>query len=186
MPGGDGLNDSKKVENKQIIATLDNIHLLRKLFIKRSTSSSPLHFGQVTIMRMIEHNENCTQASLAEQLNVTPASVATSTKRLQKAGLITKTIDKDNLRCKRLALTEKGRSVISGHEELFKEYDELIFRSFTDVEKSQLLEYLDRLVAEMKKIEGINEHITCPMELTMLLCRSMGRLIPESDEENDS
>lgn len=180
------MNDTKKVKNKQIIATLDNVHLLRKLFVKRSTSSSPLHFGQVTIMRMIERNENCTQASLAEQLNVTPASVATSTKRLQKAGLITKTIDQENLRCKRLALTEKGRSLIAGHEALFDEYDELIFRSFTDEEKSQLLEYLGRIVAEMKKIEGINEQITCPMELTLLLRRSMGLFIPESDDENDS
>lgn len=165
---------------------MDNIHLLRRLFIKKSTVSSPMHFGQVAIMRMIGNNENCTQASLAEQLNVTPASVATSTKRLQKAGLITKTIDQDNLRCKRLALTEKGREVIEKHENLFKEYDELIFKDFTAEEKAQLLNYLNRLVAKMKKIAGINEQFSCPMELTMLLFRSMERLIPESDNENDS
>ena len=166
---------------------LENIHLLRKLFIRRTTASSPLHFGQVAIMRTIEQNENCTQASLAEQLRVTPASVATSTKRLQKAGFITKTVDKENLRCKRLALTDKGREAISRQHQLFEEYDALILKSFSDEEKSQLFGYLDRLVSEMKKVEGISEQMSCPMELTLFLRGTMGNLIsPESDGSSDS
>lgn len=180
------MNDPEKIENKQIIGTLENICLLRKLFIKRSTRQTPLHFGQVTIMHTIEQNENCTQATLAEQLNVTPASVATSTKRLQKAGLITKTIDKDNLRCKRLALTDRGRSVIAQHIELFQEYDELVFRDFTEKEKAELLGYLNRIISRMQAIEGIDEQFDSPLDLTILLRRSMGNLIPESDNENDN
>lgn len=168
--GGDCL---KKIENRRIIGTIENVHLLRKLFIKRSTSSSPLHFGQVAIMRMIGMNENCTQSLLAEQLHVTPASVATSTKRLQKAGLITKTVDKDNLRCKRLSLTDKGRETIESHRRIFEDYDQLIFSSFSEEDKQCFLGYLEKLVSEMKKIEGIDFNSENPMELSCLLHRSM-------------
>ena len=179
------MNNPEDVNNKQIIAMLENMHLLRRLFIQRSTSDSPLHFGQVAIMKTIESNENCTQNTIAQHLGVTAASVATSTKRLQKAGLITKTVDENNLRCKRLALTEKGREIISRHHEIFSKYDNLIFRSFSENEKLQLFNYLSRIVEEMKKVEGIDEQFTHPDELTLLLYRSMDNLNSDSDKPSD-
>lgn len=178
------MNNPEKIENRKLIGMIENMHLLRKLFIRRSTSDSPLHFGQIAIMNTIEQNEHCTQATLAEQLMVTPASVATSTKRLQKAGFITKTIDEDNLRCKRLALTDKGRAAITEHKQLFRQYDELIFKSFSESEKAELYGYLSRIVSEMKLIEGINTGSDSPIELTLLLRRAMGTLIPDSCDDS--
>jgi len=178
------LDNNKKTENRTLIGMIENIHLLRKLFIRRSTADSPLHFGQVAIMRTIAQNENCTQATLAEELKVTPASVAVSTKRLQKAGFITKTVDSENLRCKRLALTDKGREAINQQCVLFKQYDEHIFRSFSENEKAQLAEYLSRMISEMKQLEGIAEN-TDSIQLTLLLRRAMGTLIPEAESEKN-
>ena len=132
------------VQNKDLVGSFESIHLLRKIFVKRISETSPLHFSQVAIMKTIEQNENCTQSTIAERLCVTPASVAVSTKRLQKAGLITKTVDSDNQRCKRLALTEKGREAIEHHISLFRDYDELIFSEFTEEEKQQLMDILSR------------------------------------------
>ena len=66
-------------ENRNIVAMLENLYLLRKLFCRRVSERSPLHFAQISIMKTIEDNENCTQATIAEQLGVTPASVAIST-----------------------------------------------------------------------------------------------------------
>lgn len=162
------------INNRELVGMLENIHLLRKIAVKRFTSSSPLHFGQVAIMRTIERNENCTQASLAQQLNVTPASVATSTKRLQKAGLITKTVDSDNLRCKRLALTDKGREAISRHIGLFEDYDRLVFKDFSEEDKLRLMEYLEKILTEMKTIEGIDMKFENPMCLSQYLRETAG------------
>jgi DNA-binding MarR family transcriptional regulator len=122
---------------------------------------------------MLEENENCTQAALAEQLNVTPASVATSTKRLQKAGFITKTVDKDNLRCKRLSLTDKGRNTIRQHHEIFNEYDNRIFRNFSEEEKTLFMKLLNRLLDEMKAVEGNGSLPDDPVKLTMTLHQNM-------------
>ena len=171
-------------EEKQIVGMFENIHLLRKLFIRRISESSPLHFGQVAIMKTIEANENCTQATIAEQLNVTPASVAVSTKRLQKAGLITKTVDEQNLRCKRLSLTDEGREAINKHISLFKEYDAHIFRDFSDEEKEQLFGYLSRIVSEMQVLEGIEGSFSNIMELTCALKQKVEETKDSKDKNN--
>lgn len=161
------------IENKQLVDMLENIHLLRHLFIRRISEKSPIHFGQVAIMKTIEQNENCTQATIAECLGVSPASVATSTKRLQKAGLVTKTVDEDNLRCKRLALTDEGRSAIESFNNIFREYDELIFKSFSEEEKNILMSFLEKIVDEMREIEGIDGDFSDPRELCCLLIKKV-------------
>lgn len=155
------------IKNKKLIDLIEGITILRRFFIRRSTNDSPLHFGQVAIMLTIEKHENCTQSVIAEQLNVSPASVATSTKRLQKAGFITKTVDKDNLRCKRLTLTDKGREVIRNQRQIFDEYDQRILRCFSEKEKEELYGYLYRLFTEMKKIEDAeaDENLKFPLKL---------------------
>lgn len=171
------------IENKYIIGLFENIHILRRLAIRRITEKSPLHFGQVTIMKTIECNENCTQADIAEMLGVTPASVATSTKRLQKAGLVTKTVDAENLRCKRLALTDKGREAITRHMSFFDDYDKLVFEDFSEEEKERLTQYLNRIADKMREIEGIDIDFSNPIEASCFLRMKMGEMI--SDEENN-
>lgn len=169
------------IENKQLVGMFENIHILRGLFIRRTSEKSPLHFGQFAIMKTIEQNENCTQATIAESLGVSPASVATSTKRLQKAGLITKTVDEDNLRCKRISLTDKGRSAIENQISVFREYDELIFRNFSGEEKEVLMGFLERIVGEMRDIEGIDGDFSNPIEL----CRLLRKKVDDIDTEGD-
>lgn len=167
-------------ENKEITRMLENLHLLRVLFMRRISEKSPLHFGQVAIMMSIEEHENCTQADIAEHLNVTPASVAISTKRLQKAGLITKTVDEDNLRCKRLSLTSEGRAAINSHINLFKEYDEHVFSDFSQEEKDQLFSYLSRISAKMQELEGVESDGENVMELA---CQLMKRVQKETEKK---
>ena len=170
-------------EHKELVGLLESIHLLRKLFLMRVSETSPLHFGQIAIMKTIEKNENCTQSVIAEQLGVTPASVATSTKRLQKAGLITKTVDEDNMRCKRLALTEKGRLAIKEHLSVFEEYDRQVFSDFSEEDEEKLFELLSRVADKMRNLEGIKKDIGSSFELTAYLHKKVCN-ISESDKEN--
>ncbi|MBQ8960090.1 MAG: MarR family transcriptional regulator [Ruminococcus sp.] len=152
---------------------LENIHLLRKLFVKRASENSPLHFGQISIMKCLEQHENCNQADLAELLGVTPASVAISTKRLQRAGLIRKETDPSDIRCKRLSLTDEGRGAIESRIRIFEEYDKLIFGEFSEKEISQLMGYLGRIAVKMQEIEGIEGDFSDPMDLSCLLHKKM-------------
>ena len=120
-------------------------------------------------MHIIEDNENCTQVDVAEKLGVTPASVATSTKRLQKAGLIEKKVDPENLRCKRLRLTPEGRASMRCHKKRFEDLDSRIFADFSEEDKARLADYLSRIADVMKKEVGIESDPENPMELSIIV-----------------
>jgi DNA-binding MarR family transcriptional regulator len=92
----------------ELSAKLKKIHLLRRIWIQKGQTDAELSFGQLPILEYIHHHPGCTQAEIAEHLCVTPASISTSTKRLQKSGLLTKITDPENLRCNRLSITEEG------------------------------------------------------------------------------
>ena len=92
----------------ELAAKLKKIHLLRRIWIQKGQTDAELYFGQLPILEYIRQHPACTQAEIAEHLCVTPASISTSTKRLQKSGLLTKTTDPENLRCNRLSITEEG------------------------------------------------------------------------------
>lgn len=157
------------IEEKNLLGIINNIHLLKGIFIRRFSVNSPLHFGQFAIMKMIEENEYCTQATIAEFLGVSQASVATSTKRLQKSGLVNKTVDEGNLRCKRLSLTDEGRTAIEDYMKVLDEYDKRIFQEFSEEEKETLSGLLEKLFNEMRKIEGIEGDFSNPIEVCLML-----------------
>ncbi|MDO4572582.1 MAG: MarR family winged helix-turn-helix transcriptional regulator, partial [Clostridia bacterium] len=94
---------------------------------------------------------DCTQALLAEQLRVTPASIALSTKRLEKAGLIERRVDPDNRRCNRLRSTDEGAHAADTYRQCFNAVDSRTFRGFSEEERAQLASYLDRMI---KNIAG--------------------------------
>ena len=63
------------------------------------------------VLRYVMENDGCKQVDLANFLRVTPASVALSTKRMQKAGYLEKEVDEYNLRRNKLHVTPQGRQL---------------------------------------------------------------------------
>ena len=94
------------------------------------------------------------QRELADLLHVTPATIAISTKRMEKAGLLTKRVDEDNLRCKRLTITELGESKCDEAFEQFGRSNEELFKGFAEEELIQLQGYMDRMLRNLAEQLG--------------------------------
>lgn len=154
-----------------IINRFEKIHLLRRIYCQKITAKSPLHFGQIPIMNYISENSGCTQVDIAEKLQVSAACIATSTKRLQKAGLITKTVDEYNLRCKRLSLTPMGKKVLEECHAPFDEYDRQIFRNISDEELESMNRIMDKLIYNMEEAIGETHGETDIYEIDRLIRR---------------
>ena len=134
-------------ETREIIQLMDRIHLVRKILINNDTKQkTKLYFGQLPVLRFVIEHPGCTQKDLAGFIRVTPASIALSTKRLQKAGLLTKQTDENNLRCNRLFVTLKGKRVADSYKQAFTDLDERTFAGFTDEELSFLYTCLNRML----------------------------------------
>ncbi len=134
-----------------IMRRMDKLHIMRRNMIAADLGSDQVQFSQMPIIRYVKKNENCTQIEISDALNVSPASVALSTKRLEKAGVIKKTVDPNNLRCKRINLTELGEKIIEDTRQSFDSADIKIFGSLTDEEREDLCRILDKILDNLEQ-----------------------------------
>ena len=101
---------------------------------------------------------NCTQAELAEKLEISPAAVAVSIKKLEKGGYIQREPDEADNRALQVTITPKGEQVIIQSLAIFQKMDSDLFNGFADDELELLSGFLERMyqnLEEKKKTEGI-------------------------------
>ena len=133
----------------ELVKRFDLLFFKRRILFRKVASDAGLYVGQLPIIEYIARHNGCSQVEIADTLNLSTASVAISTKRLQKAGIIDKTIDASNLRSKKLTITDKGLEMSKKCRELFDCLDKRLFASFEEAELVQLKDYLDRLIANI-------------------------------------
>ena len=81
--------------------------------------------------------------------------MALSTKRLQKAGLIRKETDQENLRCNRLALTAKGNELMECGRQAFDRTDAKMMEGFTPQQMEVLADLLDKMICNLSDGQAV-------------------------------
>lgn len=125
------------------------VTLLHRYAISTSLSGMNLYRGQPEILEYLNEHGDCSQKELADFLGVTPASIATSLKRMSKAGFIERTADEKDRRVNRLRLTEKGNEVrLAGKAECDRT-DKAMFSGFTDEEITAFSDMLSKIAQNL-------------------------------------
>ena len=138
-------------ENREITKRILDIGLLRRIKLRKTLCDSELHLGQLPIIEFIMKNDSCTQCEIAQELKVSPASIALSTKRLQNAGIIKKKTDKSNMRKNMLSVTEKGVALAEKYFAAFDEVNGLSYVGLSDEEKNTLCTLLDKVILNLNE-----------------------------------
>lgn len=99
-----------------------------------------------------------------------------STKRLQKAGYLTKEVDAENLRCKRLYISEEGQRACAMCRERLDQIDAVAFQGFSEEELEVFSSFLDRVTLNMT---GESENVVSG-ELFGHLCRELDAIEKEA------
>ncbi len=163
------------MELSQIAARLHKLELVRMLAHRKGMGTDGLYFGQMPVLDYVHAHPGCTQIEIADHLQVSPASIALSTKRLQKAGYLTKEVDLDNLRRKRLCLSEEGEKIRSRTREKMDLLDAWAFRGFSEEELSTLVSLVDRITMNLT---GESENV-----VTGETFSNLHRALEKMDEE---
>jgi DNA-binding MarR family transcriptional regulator len=129
---------------------MDKTYMVRRGAMSKLAADAGLYAGQLPIIAYVNHHPGCTQKELADWLGVSAASVALSTKRLQKQGLIDKSVDETNLRRNMLSVTEKGREVAFNHRRNAGVFDDRMLEGVTDEELETLSRVMDKMLANMQ------------------------------------
>lgn len=111
--------------------------------------------GQYPLLHYLSRHPDAAQQELASVLFVSPASVAQSTKRLQKAGLLEKASDPENLRKNRLRITPAGQEAVDSVRATIDELDRLLFEGFSETELETLSAMLDRMIRNLAAEEDL-------------------------------
>ncbi len=101
------------------------------------------------------------QRELAEQLHVTPATVTVSLRSMERDGYVTKIADPNDMRRKRIALTDKGREVLDKLDEVYERIGIAMTDGFTDEERAQVSDYFKRMIENLNKLTTASRAAQC-------------------------
>ena len=131
--------------SRKFIRSIGRFFVLHRKYFQRQSVSFKLYPGQPAVLDCIRRNPGCTQADIAEELGVSSASIASSTKRLQKSGFLQKQVNSLNMRCNKLYITPEGEAVLNGFSDSFKNVYAGMFEGFSDEEIRQYAAFTERI-----------------------------------------
>lgn len=130
---------------KETVFRMCKVTLLHRYRISKALSGLNIYRGQPEFLEFLTENGDCSQKEIAEHFGVSPASVATSAKRMCKAGFIERTEDKNDRRINRLRITEKGLEALRlGREECCK-IDSMMFSGFSAEELGEFNRMIEKI-----------------------------------------
>lgn len=130
--------------------------MLRHMF-NDAAKEEGLFAGQQHIILALFNNEGITVGEIARQLDITPATVSVSIKRLEKSGFVKKQADDTNARITKLYLTDKGRKIPDRIRERMDSQEKYITMGLTDEQRNMFSDMLDTVINNMKNKEGFDD-----------------------------
>lgn len=135
---------------KQFIKT-DRFH---HRLLDKNVSKVGLHRCQHGVLLHLLHaKEAPTQKELAMALDISSAAMTKVLKRLEEDGYILRVAQENDLRCLRITLTEKGKSILEQSRALVEEVDKNMFNGFSDSELASFYECLNKIYLNLTIFE---------------------------------
>lgn len=116
---------------------------------KMNNENIDIHPAQHRILMVLSSNGKLNQKDLASFLQVSPATITISIKKLVKDGYISKESMESDNRYNLLQITEKGREVITKSNEIFTSIENMMFSDFSEQEKNLFWSMLERIAKNL-------------------------------------
>ena len=138
---------------RQIVRKL--VHLCRNhhRLVEKNLQDTGIYRGQHQLLMYIAKHPNRSQIEIAEGLDLTPATVAVTIKKLVTAGYIKKQVDDRDNRFNKIELTEKAEAVIDESIRIFNAIDKCMLKDFSNDELDTLMDYMTRIQNNLDEME---------------------------------
>lgn len=130
---------------------------LKHRALDRISSECGLYMGQPPILFMLDHDGQQTQTEIAQRLRVTPATVATSIKRMEKAGLLRKETYPTDQRRNRIVLTPQGKETVRKCRAMFAEMEHVLENALDPEEARTFDDLLTKMISAMETFNRKNQ-----------------------------
>lgn len=117
-----------------------------KRSIDKKVEGTGVYRSQHRLLMLLGKFPECSQTEIAEKMEVSPAAVAVSLKKLEKSGYVSRQCNENDNRVNHVAVTEKGWKTIKASINNFIEIENAFFEDFSEEEMEQLEAYLRRII----------------------------------------
>ncbi len=141
------------MENHQLMGKLMAVLRMHRRAVESRLAQSGigLHQAQHRLLMCLSKERCQSQVGVAKHLDVSPATIAVSMKKLERDGLIYRVSREEDNRFNCVELSEKGKQIVAESQQVFIEMDELIFKGVTESEKEQFVTILDKMYVNMER-----------------------------------
>ena len=122
------------------------VHALRRTALNRERERLNQKMIPLALMSYVLEHPGCTQGEIASFLYISPASVATSCKRLEQEGLLERRVDPVNRRKNQLYVTGEGEELTLEKRAMLERVDERTFEGIGEADREVFSRVLDRML----------------------------------------
>lgn len=144
---------NNNVSEREIIHQLISFAMKHRKIMQNYLDGTGVYQAQHRLLMEISHNQNASQIDIARLMDVSAATIAVSLKKLEKGGYINKEMYEGDNRLNQITITEKGNKVVEQSKQIFDSTNRKVFEGFTDEEKVTLSALLQKLDANLARME---------------------------------
>ncbi|HHV59128.1 MAG TPA: MarR family transcriptional regulator [Clostridiaceae bacterium] len=147
------ITNINKTNNKEVIFQLISCAKKHRKIMQNLLNETGVYHAQHRLLMEISRNPNISQKEIAESMEISPATIAVSLKKLERGGYINKEMDEGDNRLNQITITDKGKKVVEQSKQIFDMAGRKVFEGFTEEEKSTLSFFLRRLDDNLVRME---------------------------------
>ncbi len=139
------------IRTNTLHGSLIRLNKIHRKMAKIEFQKVELTEGKPRLLDFINNNPGCSQREIATCCKIEPATATSILSSMEKENLIYRERNSKDKRILNVFLTEKGIEAQKKVEKVFLELDEICFDGFSDEEKSDAINTLNRLYENLLK-----------------------------------
>lgn len=139
---------------RRVFGSLHRTMLLHRQLIARKLSERDVPAAQALCLKELGHHDGITQRDLAELLMVSRPNVTVMLKKMEKAGLVERSVDEADQRYTRIHLTARG---VEMHNSMHRAIDDITAETIgalSEKDQAELARLLGLLGERMAEVLG--------------------------------
>lgn len=136
----------RKELQHQIINLFRQSDQAMKRVIGKKVEDTGIYRSQHRLLMILGKHPDCSQRAIANKMEISPAAVAVSLKKLEKSGYITRSCDAEDNRMNHVVITDKGKKAIDQSILYFQEIEDAMFEGFSQKELETYAAFLERVI----------------------------------------
>jgi DNA-binding MarR family transcriptional regulator len=143
-------SDDFKAENmspeKRCVGALIRTNRAHKSMIEKYVDQTGIHRSQHHLLMILARSPKIpSQKELAEKLNISPAAVAVTLKKLEKLGYIERCAAESDNRYNEIRISPKGKELLEDTRNMFEKLDKAVFEGFSSEDLDRFLGYMNKI-----------------------------------------